>query len=84
MPPFEEGKLAARFHFLQHLSFFRDPISPIYSFLTSFYRAHKPDPQQVTKSYERVTKSYERVTKKYEQVTKVTKQLQKVITSYEN
>ena len=84
MPPFEEGKLAQRFHFLQLFKLFSDPISQIYYLLRCFYQAHKPEPKKVTKSYEKLQTTYEKLAKSYKQLRKVTKQLQKVTKSYEN
>ena len=89
-PPLKRAYLVTDFTFYSFLRLFSGPISPICCFLRCFYRAQKPDPQKVTKSYERVTKSYERVTKSYEKLQKVTKKLRntykklrKLQTSYE-
>ena len=89
-PPLKRASLVTDFTFYSFLRLFSGPISPICWFLRCFYRAQKPDPQKVTKSYERVTKSYERVTKSYEKLQKVTKKLRntyeklrKLQTSYE-
>ena len=89
-PPLKRASLVTDFTFYSFLRLFSGPISPICCFLRCFYRAQKPDPQKVTKSYERVTKSYERVTKSYEKLQKVTnklrntyKKLRKLQTSYE-
>ena len=89
-PPLKRASWVTDFTFYSFLRLFSGPISPICCFLRCFYRAQKPDPQKVTKSYERVTKSYERVTKSYEKLQKVTKKLRntykklrKLQTSYE-
>ena len=89
-PPMKRASWVTDFTFYSFLRLFSGPISPICCFLRCFYRAQKPDPQKVTKSYERVTKSYERVTKSYEKLQKVTKKLRntykklrKLQTSYE-
>ena len=78
------------FTFYSFLTFFSDPISPIYSFLRCFYQAHKPEPKKVTKSYEKLqttyeklAKSYKKLRKSYETVTKSYKKLWKLQTTYE-
>ena len=93
-PPLKRASWLHDFTFYSFLSFFRDPISPIYSILRWFYQARKSEPKKVTKSYEKLQttyeklaksykklrKSYERVTKSYEKLQKVTNELRK---SYE-
>ena len=89
-PPLKRASWLHDFTFYSFLSFFRDPISPIYSILRWFYQAHKPEPKKVTKSYEKLqttyeklAKSYKKLRKSYETVTKSYKKLWKLKTSYE-
>ena len=79
MLPFEEGKLAQRFHVLQLFMTFSGPISPIYSFLRCFYQAHKPEPKNVTKNYEKLQTSYEKLRKVTNKLRDSYEQLQKAM-----
>ena len=75
----KKANLVTDFTFYSVLRLFSGPISPICCFLRCFYRAQKPDPQKVTKSYVRVTKSYKKLRTSYEKLQKVTKSYEQVI-----
>ena len=89
--PLKRASWLHDFTFYSFLSFFSDPISPIYSFLRCFYQAHKPEPKKVTKSYvwvtfelRKVTKSYKKLRLSYEKVMKSYKKLWKITNELPN
>ena len=90
-PPLKRASWLNDFTFYSFLWLFSGPISPIYSFLRCFYRAHKPEPKKVTKSYvwvtfelRKVTKSYKKLRLSYEKVMKSYKKLWKITNELPN